>query len=183
MIRLYDHPLSGNCYKVRLALNQLGVEYEKVTVDIFKGEQNSPEFVALNPNRKIPVLVDNGFVIWESNAILLYLGKRFFPNRIYSDALDPALARARFMTRFVPEEARDPKELEALRESGRTALRVLNEYLKENEFLAGSYSIADIGCFAYVSTAEEGGVSLSDFPAVKRWCERVCSQPGYIPIY
>ncbi len=200
MIRLYDHPLSGNCYKVRLALNQLGVEYEKVTVDIFKGEQNSPEFVALNPNRKIPVVVDSGFVIWESNAILLYLGKRFSPNRIYSDepktfgricqwllfgktTLDPALARARFMTRFVPKEARDPKELEALYESGRLALGVLNEHLRENEFLAGSYSIADIGCFAYVSTAEEGGVSLLDFPAVNRWCERVCSQPGYIPIY
>lgn len=118
MIKLYDHPISGNCYKVRLALNQLGIRYEKINVDIFKGEQSNLEFVSLNPNKKVPVLVDGDFVLWESNAILLYLGRKFAPNPLYSEdpkvfglisqwlffgktTADPSLARARFMTRFV----------------------------------------------------------------------------------
>jgi glutathione S-transferase len=82
VIKLYDHAVSGNCYKIRLALNQLGVKYERVNVDIFKGEQTRPEFVALNPYKKIPVLVDGDFIMWESNGILLYLGKRFAPNHL-----------------------------------------------------------------------------------------------------
>ena len=200
MIKLYDYPLSGNCYKVRLALSQLGVEYERINLDIFKGEQNSPEFIALNPNKKIPVLVDGEFIMWEANAILLYLGKKFAPNHIYSDelrtfgaisqwlffgktTLDPSLARARFMTRFVPPENRNEKELAALRDSSMLALEILNNHLKKNDFLAGYYSIADIGCYAYVNTAEEGEVSLSPFPAVRGWCDRIRSQPGYVPMY
>jgi glutathione S-transferase len=200
MIKLYDHPLSGNCYKVRLTLSQLGVEYERINLDIFNGEQNRPEFTALNPNRKIPVLVDGDFVIWESNAILLYLGRRLSPNRLYSEdpktfglitqwlffgktTIDPTLARARFMTRFVSAEKRDEKELASLREGGKAALGILNDRLRKGDFLAGSYSLADIGCYAYVSTAEEGGISLSPFPAVVDWCDRIQSQPGYVPMY
>jgi glutathione S-transferase len=199
MIKLYDHPLSGNCYKVRLALSQLGVKYERINVDIFKGEQSRPEFVALNPNKKIPVLVDGSFIMWESNAILLYLGKRFAPNPLYSEdpkgfgrvaqwlffgktTIDPALARARFMTRFIPKENQNQREVTALRESGRVTLEILNSHLKKNDFLAGSYSIADIGCYGYVNTAEEGEISLSPFPAVLGWCNRIRSQPGYIPM-
>src|SRR3970040_1747343 len=128
MIKLYDHAVSGNCYKVRLALSQLGVEYERINVDIFKGEQNERWFAALNPNKKVPVLIDGDFTMWESNGILLYIGKKFGPHN----------------------------------------------------FLAGSYSIADIGCYAYVHTAEEGEVSLSPFPAVLSWCDRIRSQPRYI---
>ncbi|MBI2487098.1 MAG: glutathione S-transferase family protein [Deltaproteobacteria bacterium] len=197
MIKLYDHPLSGNCYKVRLALSQLGVEYERINVDIFKGEQNKPEFIAINPNKKIPGLVDEDFIMWESNAILLYLGRKFAPNHLYSDdpkilgliskwlffgktTLDPALARARFMTRFVPKENQNEKELTALREAGKAVLDILNRHLEKNEFLAGSYSIADIGCYPYVNAAEEGEVSLSPFPAVQNWCDRIRSQPGYV---
>src|ERR1700758_3412928 len=200
MIKLHDHPISGNCYKVRLALNQIGVKYEKINVDIFKGEQNKPEFVALNPNKKIPVLIDGDLVLWESNGILLYLGKKFAPNHLYSEdpkvfglisqwlffgktTIDPALARARFSTRFVPKESQNERELSALRESGRVALQILDDHLKRSEFLAGSYSIADIGCSAYVNTAEEGEISLSPFSAIQDWCNRIRSQPEYIPIY
>src|SRR5574341_1891491 len=177
MIKLYNHPISGNCYKVRLDLNQLGVKYEKINVDIFKGEQSKPEFIALNPNKKIPVLVDGDFILWESNAILLYVGKKFAPNNIYSEepkvfgavtqwlffgktTIDPTIAKARFITRFVPKENQNEKELDALRAAGRSALHILNDHLNKHDFLAGSYSIADIGCYAYVHTAEEGEVSL-----------------------
>ena len=197
MIKLYDHPLSGNCYKVRLALTQIEVPFERVNVDIFKGEQFSAEFAALNPNRKIPVLVDGDFVMWESNGILLYVGKRFAPNRLYSEdpkvfgmitqwlffgktTLDAFLARARFFTRFVPEGSRDEKELASLREAGRAALQILDDHLKKNDFLAGSYSIADIACYAYTHLAEEGGVSLFPFKSVQSWLERVHLEPGYV---
>ncbi len=200
MIKLYDHIMSGNCYKVRLALSQLGIRYEKVNVDIFKGEQSRPEFVLLNPNKKIPVLVDGDCVLWESNAILLYLGRKFAPNHLYSEdprifglisqwlffgktTIDPSLARARFITRFVPKESQDKRELTTLREAGRAALQILDDYLNKNDFLAGSYSIADIGCYAYVHIAEEGGIGLSLFPAVKDWCDRIRSQPGYVSMY
>jgi glutathione S-transferase len=200
MIKLYDHPISGNCYKVRLALSQLGVNYEKINVDIFKGEQSKPEFVALNPNKKVPVLVDGDFVLWESNAILLYIGGKFAPNRLYSEdpkvfgeisqwlffgktTIDPGLARARFITRFVPKENQNDRELIAFRETGRAALQILDDHLKKNDFLADSYSIADIGCYAYVHIAEEGEVSLSPFPSVRNWCGRIRSQPGYVPMY
>ncbi|MER3445945.1 MAG: glutathione S-transferase [Candidatus Dadabacteria bacterium] len=200
MIKLYDHPISGNCYKVRLALSQIGIRYEKVNVDIFKGEQSRPEFVMLNPNKKIPVLVDGDFILWESNAILLYIGRKFAPNPLYSEeprvfglisqwlffgktTIDPSLARARFITRFIPKESQNEKELIGLREAGRAALQILDDHLKKNDFLAGSYSIADIGCYAYVHIAEEGEVSLAPFSAVREWCNRIRSQSGYVPIY
>jgi len=197
MIKLYDNPLSGNCYKVRLLLNHLGVKYERVTVDIFEGEHKTQEFAKLNPIQKIPVLEENGYIIWESNAILLYLARKFSPNDYYPEdidsfglvsqwlffgktTLDPNLARARFISRFVPKESRDQKELEMFRSAGIYALRTLENYLEINDYLVNSYNIADIGCYPYVNTAEEGGISLSPFPAVLRWCERISSQPGYI---
>ncbi len=200
MIQLYDHPISGNCYKVRLALSQLGIKYEKINVDIFKAEQSRPEFVALNPNKKIPVFIDEDFVLWESNAILLYLGRKFAPNPLFSEdprvfgeisqwlffgktTIDPSLARARFTTRFVPKENQNEKELLALREAGRPVLHILDGHLKKNDFLAASYSIADIGCYVYVHIAEEGEVSLSPFPSVRDWCERIRSQPDYVAMY
>ncbi|MDA2919232.1 glutathione S-transferase family protein [Desulfobacterota bacterium AH_259_B03_O07] len=199
MIKLYDHPLSGNCYKVRLLLNHLGLEYDRITVDIFKEEHKSEEFKRLNPIQKIPVLQDDGFVMWESNAILLYIAKKYSPNEYYSEefhrfgsvsqwlffgktTLDPNLARARYITRFVPKEKRNQKELEFFRSAGLTSLRIVEDHLERNDYLVGSYTIADIGCYPYVNTSEEGGISLSPFPAVLKWCERISSQPGYISL-
>jgi glutathione S-transferase len=200
MLKLYDNPISGNCYKVRLLLNHLGIEYERITIDIFKDENKTLEFGKLNPNQKLPVIEDNNFLMWESNAILLYLGKKFSPNKYFSEQLDrfglisqwlffgkttidPALARARFITRFVTQEKPDDRELGSLRIAGESALQILEDQLKKNDFLAGSYSIADIGCYPYVNMSEEGGVSLSPFLAVRSWCEQIRSQPGYISMY
>jgi glutathione S-transferase len=197
MLRLYDHPLSGNCYKARLALSQLGAEYERVLVDIFKGEHLGPEHQEMNPNMKIPVLEDGGFIMWESNAILLYLGKKYAPNSLFPEdpetfgrvsqwlffgktTIDPNLALARFYTRFIEPEKRDEKELKRLHEQGGETLGVLDRHLSQNEFLAGPYSIADIGCYSYVDLAPEGGFDLGDYPSVQSWRERVRSTPGYI---
>jgi len=200
MISLYDHPLSGNCYKVRLLLSHLGVPYERITVDIFKGENKTEEFKKLNPYLKIPVIIDGDFVMWESNAILLYLAKKHSPNPYYTEeisafglisqwlifdktSIDPNLAVARFLTRFAGEELRDSHILKRCQESGHLVLKILNDYFEKNEFLVNSYSIADIACFPYVDKAEEGGISLSSFPSVRNWCERIYSQPGYVPMY
>jgi len=197
MIKLYDHPLSGNSYKSRLVLNQLGIEYERINVDVFNGEQNSPLFAALNPNKKIPVLVDEDFVMWESNALLFYIGKKYSPNPLYPEdprthglvaqwllfgktTIDPNLARARYLTRFFPEEMRDQQELAKYRAHGILALKILDDHLLENEFLAGNYSIADIGCYPYVHLAPEGEIDLGAYPSVMSWCQRIESQPGYI---
>ncbi len=197
MLKLYDHPLSGNCYKVRLALNQLGVEYEREYLDIFKGEQHSLEYQAINPNKKIPVLIDGDFHMWESNAILLYLGKKYSPNPLYPEdlrtfgtvaqwlffgktSIDPNLAVARYLMRFVSPENRDERDLNKVRTQGNAALQVLDNHLEHTDFLAGSYSIADIACYPYVNTAPEGGIDLSPYPSVILWCNRIQSQPGYI---
>ncbi len=197
MIKLYDHPLSGNCYKVRLLLSQLGVPYERVIVDIFKGEHKSEEHQGMNPNMKIPVLQDGDFTMWESNAILLYLGRKFAPNDLFPDnpeafgraaqwllfgktTIDPNLALARYFLRFVPSEDRDENQLKRLHVEGNKALTVLNDHLTQNQFLAGSYSIADIGCYPYVLLSPEGGIDLSPFSSVISWIERIKSTPGYI---
>ena len=197
MLKLYDHPLSGNCYKVRLALNQLGVEYESEYLDIFQGEQHKRDYQSINPNKKIPVLIDGDFHMWESNAILLYLGKKFSPNRLYPENLeafgamaqwlffgktsvDPNLAVARYFIKFLNPADRDEKRLNELRTQGNSVLKILDNHLQHKDFLAGAYSIADIACYPYVNMAPEGGIDLSPYPSVILWCDRIRSQPGYI---
>lgn len=197
MLKLYDHPLSGNCYKVRLALSHLGIEYEREYLDIFKGEQHASGYQSINPNRKIPVLVDGGFHMWESNAILLYIGRKYSPNRLYLEdlegygrmaqwlffgktSIDPNLAVARYFTRFLPPENRDEMRLHELRAQGNAVLGVLDSHLETNDYLAGSYSMADIACYPYVNLAPEGGIELSPYPGVILWLDRIRSQPGYI---
>jgi glutathione S-transferase len=197
MLKLYDHPLSGNCYKVRLALSQLGVEYEKEYLDIFKGEQHSSGYQSVNPNRKIPVLIDGGFHMWESNAILLYIGRKYSPNGLYLEdlegygrmaqwlffgktSIDPNLAVARYFTKFLPPENRDEKRLNELRTQGNAVLGLLDSHLETNDYLAGIYSMADIACYPYVNLAPEGGIDLSPYPSVIMWLDRIRSQPGYI---
>src|SRR6202035_4792032 len=119
----------------------LGLDCKTRLVDLSKDEHLTPEFARLNPNKKVPVLVDGDFVLWESNAILLYLGRKFAPNRLHSEdpkvfreisqwlffgktTVDPGVARARFFTRFVPKENQNEKQLVALREASRAALQM-----------------------------------------------------------
>lgn len=197
MIRLYEHPLSGNAYKAKLLLHQLSVEYEGVTVDIFAGEHKKEEFSALNPNCKIPVLEDGNFVMWESNAILFYLAKKFSPNPYLSDdpetygliaqwaffgktTIDPNLALARYFLKFLPPDQVPPGTLEKLHAQGNVALAILEDHLSRNEFLCGNYSIADIACYPYTMLCDEGGFDLEIYPSVRRWCGSVEETPNFI---
>ena len=198
MLTLYDYLSSGNGYKCRLLLNQLGLPYERIELDILRRETRTPEFLAKNPNGRIPALeLEDGTVLAESNAILWYLaeGTSYLPaDRLQrAQALqwmffeqyshEPFVAVARFILHLQPEDSPRRAELPRLHEGGQAALGVMEGRLAEARYLVGGhYSIADIALYAYTHVAEEGGFDLAPFPAVQAWLERVRGQPGHIPI-
>ena len=199
MLKLYDHPLSGNCYKVRLLLNQLGVRYEKVFVDIFRGEHKNEGFARLNPNMKLPVIDDNGFVMWESNAILLYLVKKNPPLRYLSDdpgeygrivqwliygktTVDPNFAIARYYRKFLSEGQYDRESLLNLQNTSHAILEQLDKHFSSSDYMAGTYSVADIACYPYISLSGEADISLDKYTNVRKWVSNIENQPGYIPM-
>jgi glutathione S-transferase len=197
MLTLYDYLESGNGYKVRLLLAQLGIPYHRVEMDLMKGATRTPEFLRKNPNGRIPLLeLDDGTCLAESNAIQFYLaeGTRFLPDERLARAQvlqwmffeqyshEPYIAVLRFWTHagwlderraLVPEK----------RERGLAALGVMENHLAKREFFVGErYTIADIALYAYTHVADEGGFDLAPYPAVRAWLERVRAQPGHIPI-
>ena len=198
---LHDYLPSGNGYKVRLLLTQLGISFERIEYDVTRGETRTPEFLRrVNPNGRIPVLeTDGGELLSESDAILFYLadGTQFLPEgrldraRVlqwmffeqYSHEPNVAVARA-WVHVFGLEMTEERRlALEAKRKLGYDALGVMETHLRDNHFLVGgSYSIADIALYAYTHVAHEGGFDLGGYPAVRAWIERVAAQPGYIPI-
>jgi len=197
-IRLYDFPDSGNGYKVRLLLTQLGIAFEYVTVDILAGETRTPEFLAINPNGRIPtVILNDGTVLAESNAILFYFAEAtpYLPGDRLGRAMvlqwlffeqyshEPAIAVVRFWRKHpVPDELRTVL-LPQKEAQGHAALGVMETHLQDRVFFVDDrYTIADIALYAYTHVAEEGGFDLAAFPAVRGWLERVAAQPDHIPI-
>jgi len=196
MLRVYGDLQSGNCYKVKLLLAYLGLPHEWVHVDILKGESRTPEFLARNPNGKIPTLeIGPGDYLWESNAILYYLadGTDFRPStRVLRARVlqwqsfeqyshEPYIAVARYIEKYLglPEARR--AEYEAKRAGGYRALGVMEQHLAARDFFVGAHAtIADVSLYAYTHVAHEGGFSLSDYPAVRRWCARLAALPGYV---
>ena len=195
-MKLYNVAYSGNSYKVRLLLAQLGTACEIVEVDILKGESRSPEFLKINPNGRTPVLDDNGFVLAESNAILAYLarGTKFLPeNRQRWGSVfqwlffeqyshEPYIATSRFWLQHKQDSPERNTVLAARRDGGWAALRVMEEHLGKNDFLVEDYTIADIALFAYTHVSHEGGFPLDEFPKIRRWIESIKAQPGFIPM-
>lgn len=199
MLKLYDHPLSGNCYKVRLLLNQLGMKYEKILVDIFKAEHKTEEFARLNPNMKIPVIDDDGFIMWESNAILLYLVKKNSPNNFISDdpasyghivqwlifgktTVDPNFAIARYYKKFLTEGQYDRKDFLRLQENCQMILDQLDKHFLSNDFFAGKYSVADIACYPYIKLSTDADIKLDNYSSVTKWISNIEIQQDYISI-
>jgi len=197
--RLYDYLPSGNGYKVRLVLRQLGLPYELVEVDIKTGGSRTPEFLARNPNGRIPTLEvpGRGFLA-ESHAIISFLaeGSRLVPADAFERArmwqwmcfeqysLEPNVGSARFWLRSLKktDEELGQKLIDA-RRNGFAALDVLELGLRDAQFLAGGrYSLADIALYAYTHVAPEGGFSLEKYPAIRAWCARIEAQPGHVPI-
>jgi glutathione S-transferase len=195
-MKLYNVAYSGNSYKVRLLLAQLGISCEIVEVDILKGQSRTAEFLKINPNGRTPVLDDNGFVLAESNAILAYLarGSKFLPEDRKQWALifqwmffeqyshEPYIATSRFWLQHKPDTLERSAVVAARRDGARAALRLMEQHLSRNDFFVADYSIADIALFAYTHVSHEGGFPLDDFPKIRAWIERVKAQPGYVPM-
>ncbi len=195
-MKLYNVAYSGNSYKARLLLHQLGIPCTMVEVDILKGESRTPEFLKINPNGRTPVLDDNGFVLAESNAILAYLaqGTRFLPEDRPRWALvfqwmffeqyshEPYIATSRFLLQHRPDTPERAQALAIRREGGWAALRVMEGQLAKHDFFVGDYTIADIALFAYTHVSHEGGFPLDDFPKIRAWIDRVKAQLGFIPM-
>tara|TARA_B100001964_G_scaffold234544_1_gene293326 strand:+ start:252 stop:974 length:723 start_codon:yes stop_codon:yes gene_type:complete len=199
-VRIYGDIRSGNCYKVKLALELLGRPYEWCFVDILEGESRRPDFLAMNPNGRIPLLeIEPGIYLPESNAILWYLteGSPYVPDEPLARARtlqwmffeqyshEPYIATVRYWIHLLGEEQKYRTEIERRRGPGYAALAVMEGELAERDFFAGTFGIADIALYAYTHVAHEGGFDLADFllpcgpesnasrpfPAMCRWLE------------
>jgi len=194
---LYDHIESQNGYKVRLALSNLKIAYEFRQMDMMGGEHKKDWFLKLNPNGKIPTIQDGDVSVWESNAILLYLGRKFAPNNLIpqdvttlgmmlewmffeTSMLQTSLQPLRFINIFIPHDKQDQSEVMKLKEKSMKALKTLDEYLSKHKFLAEDYSMADVACYGQIYPAPEFGIDLLQFKNIKEWQKRVESQPGYV---
>ena len=194
-LKLYDFERSGNCYKVRLLLSMLRLEYERIPIDSSTGESQSTEFKRVNPRGQIPVLVDGDEVIWDSMAILVYLARRYDTGRwLPSDALGEArvmqwlavaenellygLARARVTVLF-----HKPFDLEQCHREARPGLDAMERQLSDNPWLTGERpTIAELACYPYVALAHEGRFSLDPYPSTRLWLSRVEELPRWIPM-
>ncbi len=198
MIWLYDYLPSGNCYKVRLLLNQLGVAFERVELDIVKGEPRTSQFLRKFPNGRIPAVeFDDGKVLFESNAIIFYFAEDtpFIPASRFQRAQvlqwlffeqyshEPYIASVRYL--LMHPEVPDARRaiLDTMRQRGYDALGVMEGHLKSRQWFVGErYSVADIALYAYTHIADQGGFDLAGYPAIRAWLDRVKSQAGHIPI-
>lgn len=190
-MRLYDYSASPNCYKVRLLLAQLGIEYERVPVDIFGGDTLDQDYAEINPSRRTPVLEpEPGQYIPESAAILLYLseGSELLPQDRFERAqvhrwlffeqtqVYATMGALRFLVgtgRMSPEDT--PKRPSV------DALKLLEAHLTQRDFLVGErYTLADLALFGYTHVAGEGGLDMDRFPAVQGWVERITQQPRFM---
>ncbi|MFC7048996.1 glutathione S-transferase family protein [Emcibacter nanhaiensis] len=200
MYTLHDNTESGNAYKVRLLLSQLGLPYRTIQYGVTDGSTRTPEFLAnINPNGRIPVVeFPDGRCLAESNAILYYFAQDtdFFPSDRWEQAEvmrwmffeqyshEPFVAVAKFILTMLPADSPRRAEIPTLHEKGYAALKIMEDRLRDHDFLVGdSYSIADIALFAYTHVAEMGAFDLSRYPAIRAWIGRIKGTPGYIPMY
>jgi glutathione S-transferase len=195
---LYNSAVSGNCYKVRLLLAHLGLEYETVDVSVVDRSNRAELLGDLNPGLRVPTLVlDDGRPLGESNAIVWYLGDgtAYVPDDPYERAQglqwmffeqyshEPYLAVVRFWLTYsgIPETFAD--QIPARKRSGYAALDAMEKHLDGRSFLvADRYSIADISLYAYTHVAHEGDFDLEPYPAIRAWLDRVAAQPGHVTI-
>ena len=195
MIDLYFYP-SPNGIKAGIMLEECGLEYRVVPVDITRGEQFDPAFLELSPSNKIPALVDHAVAgapleLFESGAILLYLAEktgRFLPAEIHGryavlkwlfwqvGGLGPMAGQAHHFRAFATEQV--PYGIRRYTDECNRLYGVMNRALESHEYLAGDYSIADMAAWPWVQPHERQGQRLEDFPAVRRWFEAVGARPA-----
>ena len=195
---LYDSPVSGNCYKVRLLLSLLGLPFERRTMDVVDRSDRREVIGELNPALRVPTLVlDDGRPLAESGAILWYFGEgtEYVPEDRYERAQvlqwmffeqyshEPNVAVARFWLAYHPDGPPSEAALAERRRGGDAALDAMERHLDGRAFLVGERcTLADIALYAYTHVAHEGGFDLSGRPAIRGWLERVAARPGHVPI-
>jgi glutathione S-transferase/GST-like protein len=180
-----------NGWKVSIALEELGLPYEVRLIDFGKNEQKADWYVKLNPNGRIPTLVDDGFALFESGAILVYLAEKtgkFLPHDVQGRSrvlqwlmfqmagIGPMMGQANVFFRYFPEKiqpAIDRYQREVTRLFG-----VMDRQLADHDYIAGDYSIADIACWPWVSGHEWSGVGVDEFPHLQRWLDRMAKRPA-----
>jgi len=193
MIHLYTSP-TPNGYKVSITLEELGLPYNLHVIDLSTGAQKEPWFLAINPNGRIPAIVDEGnggFPVFESGAIMLYLAERagaLIPAdekgrslvvqwlMFQMGGLGPMMGQANVFTRYFPEAI--PPAIDRYRRESRRLLEVLDSRLADNEWLAGDYSIADIANFAWARIHEWPGVDISGLDHLQRWMDAIAARPA-----
>jgi glutathione S-transferase len=197
-VRLYNSAVSGNCYKVRLLLAHLGLDYETVEMSVVDRSNRSEVLGELNPGLRVPTIVlDDGRPLAESNAILWYFGDgtRYVPEDAYERAQvlqwqffeqyshEPNIAVARFWKTYSGQPERFERQRERLLAGGYAALDAMERHLDGRAFfVADEYSLADVSLYAYTHVAHEGDFDLDPYPAIRAWLDRVAAQPGHVPI-
>jgi glutathione S-transferase len=197
-VLLYNSPVSGNCYKVRLLLAHLGIAFERRDLDVVDRSNRNEVLGGLNPDLRVPTLVlDDGRALAESGAILWYFGEdtRFVPDDRYDRAKvlqwmffeqythEPAIAVVRFLVAYSGERERYTSVIERKTADGYRALAAMEAHLDGDPFFVGeSVTLADIALYAYTHVAHEGGFDLEPYPALRAWLGRVAAEPGHVPI-
>jgi glutathione S-transferase len=196
-VLLYDNPASGNCYKVRLILGLLGIEFERRELSVIDHSDRAGVLGGLSPSLNVPtVVLEDGRPLAESNAILWYFADctRYLPDDPYERAQvlqwmffeqykhEPGIAVVRFWV-SISEDPPPAAEIETRRAAGRAALAVMERHLGDHEyFVGGRLTIADIALYAYTHVAPEGEFDLEPYPALRTWLRRVAAQPGIVPM-
>jgi glutathione S-transferase len=197
-VLLYDNPVSGNCYKVRLILTLLGIGFERREVSVVDYTGRVETLGGLSPTLNLPtVVLEDGRPLAESNAILWYFaeGSRYLPDDAYERGQvlqwlffeqykhEPGIAVPRFWDAIAGDDLTRPGDLEARRASGREALKAMERHLRERPYFVGErFTIADIALYAYTHVAPEAGFDLQPLPAARAWLDRVAAEPGLISI-
>jgi glutathione S-transferase len=200
-MKLFDLERSGNCYKIRLFLSILDIEYQKIAVNTNEGENRTNEFLSMNPNGLVPVLKDGQITVFDSAAILSYLAKtyaddKWFPSDpvLFSNVVKwlafeqregrYGLARARAILINNPTQLARSGSLEESQALGTVALEALNNQLLQTTWLAGgtSAAICDLACYPYTAMSGEGGLSLESYPAIQRWMAKIEKFDGYVSL-
>ncbi|WP_339491089.1 glutathione S-transferase [Pseudomonas rhizophila] len=192
-IKLYHFPLSGHAHRVQLMLSLLGLPVEVVFVDLAKGEQKQADFLAINAFGQVPVIDDDGMVLADSNAILVYLASKYGKGRwlptdpvgaarvqrwlsVAAGPLHAGPAAARLITVFGA-----PYNAEEVIARSHSLLKVMDQHLSSSAYLTGDVAtIADVAGYSYIAHAPEGNVSLEDYPHVRAWLGRIEALPGFV---
>ncbi len=193
MITLYDSDISGSCYKVRALLNILDVPYEKAPVDFVNKEHKTEKYLALNAFGELPIFDEDGLILRDAQAILVYLAKKYDPSGQWYPADPEAAGRIQQWLSTGGGEVMNaagarlvkvlnyPMDLDKLQSGAKRVFKIMDDHLATRQWLELEHpTIADIACFPYTALAGEGGISLDAYPNVQAWIARFKQLPGFI---